>query len=125
MKVVSNYNSKLETRISKILSANLVLHKRQFWVNRKSYDFRFWNTNFLLEVQGDFWHANPQIYKPDDILNHPFKKVTASSLWRKDRKKKENAEKNGYKLIYLWETDINVMSDEDILYYIKKMIKTN
>ena len=59
-----------------------------------------WGYNFdvmlrdkiLIEVNGDFWHANPQRYKESDIL---LKNLTAKDIWDKDRKKMNKATNNG------------------------------
>jgi G:T-mismatch repair DNA endonuclease (very short patch repair protein) len=98
--------SKLELLVKDTLEKLNVNFKSQFFVTRKSYDFKILGTPFLLEVNGDFWHANPKLYKFDDILNHGVVKKTAKELWEKDAEKKEIAEKYGYKVITFWEKDI-------------------
>lgn len=47
----------------------------------KFYDFRIVGHNILIEVNGDYWHANPQIYKPDDIVYRPFNKKREQLRW--------------------------------------------
>ena len=113
--LVTNYNSKLESRVSEILSQFNIEHTKQFWINRKSYDIRINKTKYIIEVQGDFWHGNPQLYCENDKLNHPLKPILAKELWEGDLKKRKNAEKYNYVIIYLWESDINKMNDEEIL----------
>ena len=39
-----------------------------------------------------------------------------------DRYKKQIAESNGYKVIYIWESEINKMNDGEILQYIENQI---
>ena len=112
--LVANYDSKLERRISDILSQYNIEHTKQFWINRRSYDIRINKSRFIIEVQGDFWHGNPNLYCENAILNHPLKPVSAKELWESDLKKRKNAEKYNYSIIYLWEFDINKMSDEEI-----------
>jgi G:T-mismatch repair DNA endonuclease (very short patch repair protein) len=59
--------------------------------------------DILLEVHGDYWHANPNIYgegkKP--LNNNQLYKID------RDRIKKEKAEKLGFTLYYIWEEEIH------------------
>lgn len=57
----------------------------------------------IIEVNGDYWHANPDLYKSDTIMKENLK---AENIWIKDKIKKENAEKHGYKILSVWEKDI-------------------
>jgi len=101
------YSSKLETKISDCLDKLNISHVRQFYIGRKIYDIKISNSDIIIEINGDFWHGNPKIYKENDIINHPFKSAIAKDLWEKDRKKKIIAENKGYKVIYIWEKEIN------------------
>ena len=118
---VCGFSSKLDDRISKILCKNNIEHIRQKWINQKSYDIQISNTNLLIEVQGDFWHANPEIYKSDDIVLIDDG-IPAYKIWEKDKNKKINAEKYGYVILYMWETDINNLNDNELLYIISNSI---
>ena len=76
------------------------------------YDIRIKNTNILIEINGDFWHANPNKYGADDVLkfsstNH----IKAKDVWRKDQKNKVFAENKNYKVLYVWESDIADKND--------------
>lgn len=76
------------------------------------YDIRIKNTNILIEINGDFWHANPNKYNADDILkfsstNH----IKAKDVWRKDEKNRKFAENKNYKVLYVWESDIEGKND--------------
>ena len=103
------YISKTELIVKNFLDDNLIKYTQQVFVNRRNYDFLINNTKILIEVQGDYWHANPIKYKTGDLIKYPNKNVvTADSVWDNDFKKKLNAEKYGYKIIYLWEQEINL-----------------
>jgi very-short-patch-repair endonuclease len=70
------------------------------------FDFALENKKVLIEFQGDLFHANPEQYKPNDIVNVAFKgEKKASEIWERDREKKDIAEAQGYTLIYVWESD--------------------
>jgi G:T-mismatch repair DNA endonuclease (very short patch repair protein) len=74
---------------------NLVLKKKY------QYDFRVKDTNILIEVQGDYWHANPKIYtKPDELTERQLFKI------EQDKKKAKFAANHGYRILYIWEQDI-------------------
>ena len=76
-----------------------------------SYDIEILEQKIFIEINGDFWHANPMKYKADDILNFPhIGKIQVADIWKHDQLKYEQACKNGYAVIYIWETDLKQMS---------------
>lgn len=62
--------------------------------------------NFVIEINGDFWHANPRKYKSEDILNIGKNGKTAKEIWDKDKLKIDYYNKEGMKNLVLWEYDI-------------------
>jgi len=104
----SNLVSKLEYKVREVLDKNNIFYTPQVFVGGKSYDIKIRNSNILIEVQGDYWHANPKKYKPNDVIPYPNNVIKkAKEVWLKDEEKKINAMKYGYNVLYLWETDIN------------------
>lgn len=70
------------------------------------YDFLI--ENYIFEINGDYWHASPKIYKETDLIKYPGNLIlSAKEVWERDLFKKDLAELNGYKVIYFWESDIN------------------
>jgi G:T-mismatch repair DNA endonuclease (very short patch repair protein) len=112
------YVSSHEIRIQKILNELDIEYTANGFLYSYNWDFIFRN-KIILEIQGDFWHANPNSYKETDIL---LDGLSVAEVWDKDKRKKEKVEKNGYTVHYLWETDILQMSDEDIIEYLKKIL---
>jgi len=111
-------NSSLEIRIERILKENNINFKPQYNIGRFFFDFIVFPKT-LIEVNGDFWHANPNKYLEEDKLNFPGgKKIKAEDIWTKDKNKKDTAERNGYKVMYLWEKDMNKMTDDEIIKFI-------
>lgn len=101
--------SKLENKIISILNDLNIPIETQFKFNKyfHKYDIHILNTNILLEINGDFWHANPKLYKSNDELNFPRKnKIKALDIWNKDKKNIEYAISENYIVIQLWESDI-------------------
>jgi len=84
-------------------------------IGHKQYDFGCRKSRVLLEVQGDYWHGNKNIYKEEDL--NPIQKTNIS----RDILKKEFAEKHNMKLFYIWEEDIN-SGNFEVLKQIKEYI---
>jgi very-short-patch-repair endonuclease len=64
------------------------------------HDFYIPSINLLCEVDGDYFHSNPEKYKKED-LNEMQRKNR-----RRDEKKTRGALGIGYKIERFWETDI-------------------
>ena len=112
--------SKIELFVGQLLLNFGVSFTKQFELKEGKknfyYDFLLNDYNIIIEVNGDFWHANPALYKNDDTINYPGKgEIEASEIWERDIKKQTIAEKHGYVVIYLWETDIKKCSTEQEL----------
>ncbi len=102
--------SSLNVKFQNLLDSLNITYEQEFclWhdeINPKFYDFKI--DKYIFELNGDFWHANPDKYSSSDILHFPGGDITAQEIWDKDKLKRELAEKNGYKIIYYWEHQIN------------------
>ncbi|HNC57646.1 MAG TPA: hypothetical protein PLP33_19570 [Leptospiraceae bacterium] len=77
-----------------------------------SYDLWIENTNLLIEVNGDYWHANPCLYQENDyILYGSNKNKIAKEIWEKDLTKIDFAKSKGYEVYVIWEQDIKTASE--------------
>lgn len=61
-------------------------------------DFKF--RNFVIEFDGDFWHAHNRL--AEDIVHH---NVTAKEIWEKDELKNLTYKKAGFTVIRVWQSD--------------------
>lgn len=83
--------------------------KKEKWMSSKSlnlkcsYDFTY--NNKIIEFNGDYWHANPKYNKPNDIIRGL--NITAQDKWNHDKQKIELANKRGYEVLVIWESDYN------------------
>jgi len=68
------------------------------------YDFIIHNRRILIEVNGDYWHVNPKIY--GDKLFKDLKDYQRSKIII-DLKKKIYAHERNFRVITIWENDIN------------------
>jgi very-short-patch-repair endonuclease len=59
----------------------------------------------ILDINGDYVHANPKYYLEEDVILLPNSKYTAKEKWESDRLRKEKLELLGYKVVVIWESD--------------------
>lgn len=102
--------SKLELETLSVL-ANLYDIEPQKWISNengvhRSFDAKLSNTSILIEINGDYWHANPSIYTVGDLISYPGGPIKVEELWDRDQFKRDLAESHGYKLITFWESEI-------------------
>lgn len=72
-----------------------------------AYDIFIEEWKCIFEVNGDYWHANPNIYFKDDLIQYGTKKfIPASEVWQKDAAKLDKARSLGYDVIMIWESDL-------------------
>ena len=85
-------------------------------------DFYDKTKNLVIEFLGDYWHANPDKYKSDDIINRHGTYVNVNSIWEADESRKNIIKETLNNPIYIeiWESDWNNNPDkiiEEILKY--------
>ena len=87
------------------------------------YDIKIKNSNILIEINGDFWHANPKKYNAEDVLNFSATNhIKAKDIWKKDEKNRKFAEKNNYKVLYIWESDVDGKEEIQIKKHLLNLI---
>jgi len=118
----NKWQSNLEKRIYNLLNELQIEFTTQKFFKNYSYDFYIDSIGLFIEVHGDFWHANPVIYKANDELSFPGGNIVAKDLWKKDKHKKMLVEKCGYKLISIWESEMKCDRNK-LLYILIEKIK--
>jgi G:T-mismatch repair DNA endonuclease (very short patch repair protein) len=103
-KEVVKKKSGIEEKVEKIIEKFDIPYTEQACVGKYTVDFLV-NDQYIIECYGDFWHCNPTKYT-GSFFNRGVKK-TAQEIWERDKKRKEELEKMGYKFLCLWETEIN------------------
>jgi hypothetical protein len=83
-------------------------------IHVKYYDIKI--NNLLIEINSNFFHANPNYYKEDDIINYKGKRI-AKQIWEDDKFKWTIAVEQNYNLLVLWEDDI-----KNNMEYVKQQI---
>lgn len=94
--------NKLEKFVSDILDENKIEYKFQFFIKTKdgickSYDFKIKDTNILIEIDGDYWHGNPN-------TKYHFYKLNEVKI--NDQLKDQIALDSGYLLLRFWESEV-------------------
>jgi len=119
-----------EKRMAKILDDNNIFYIRNFSLNFykngktkwRLFDFLI-EGRLLLEMQGNYFHANPKMYSPEDrIVVAKSSRKMAKDIWEYDRVKKQLGVDSGYKTEELWEDDFVGMSDKEVVKKINKYL---
>lgn len=91
----------IEEKIKKLLDKYNIGYYYNKQLGQYKPDFQIKNTKLIIEVQGDYFHCNPYLYKEG-----PEDEIQIKTIF-KDYYKKCFYLSNGYTLIELWENDIN------------------
>ena len=98
---LSNKKSKLETKFENILNILNIEYIFQYEFKGKLFDFYLKKYNILIEVDGDFYHCNPNSKNKEQL--YEVQKLTIKN----DDIKNKLCLENNIKLIRYWEKDIN------------------
>lgn len=113
-----NYKiNKIETIVQNKIKEMELDFKYSVIIGYNQYDFGNKKHKILIEVQGDYWHSNPNLYSEKDLNE------TQKNKKKRDEEKKLFAEKNGFELYYIWESEIYNNEYILILNKIKDKIK--
>jgi very-short-patch-repair endonuclease len=64
------------------------------------YDFYLPQSNLIIEIDGDYWHGNPDKYEKDELKKHQIR------AQRVDEYKNKWALLHGIPILRIWESDI-------------------
>jgi very-short-patch-repair endonuclease len=92
--------SKLEQRIFDSLKIEGL--EQQLFFGPYSYDMADRKNKKIIEINGTFWHADPRVYKEDEVL---LSGLNAKSIWERDEIKIKYAEQRGWQVLTIWELD--------------------
>lgn len=104
--------SRIEASLSNYIKENynfLVEDNKRVYLDGLEIDIYLPELKLGIEVNGDFFHKNPRLYKdPNELANLPRsdKSLLVSDIWKRDADKLELAKSKGIKLIQIWEYDI-------------------
>lgn len=98
-------HSKLHENIRTVLNLDSYNFIPEKIINNYIVDEYNEDKKIILEINGDYVHANPKIYKSNDIIKLYGVRYTAQEKWESDKLKKDNLERLGYTVIVIWESD--------------------
>ena len=76
--------------------------------NKKfNYDAKVGNT--IYEFNGDYWHGNPQVFSPTDLV-YTKKPITAKEAYDRTLEKEKILRDHGYQVVSIWEYDWDKMT---------------
>jgi len=98
-------HSKLHDNISKALDLINYNFKSEQIINNYIVDELNVDKKVIIEINGDYVHANPKKYSAGDIIKVYGNRYTAQEKWDSDKIRTEKLQKLGYKVIIIWESD--------------------
>lgn len=113
---MSNKMTAPERVFSEMMKELEVEFEMQKIVGKKIYDFYIPHVNMIVEVDGDYWHANPIIYEGKELNKIQLRNV------KNDKFKDVLATGHGFKIERVWEYDLNNNYNEQKKRF-KKMLK--
>lgn len=90
-------------------------------IKPKELDFYLPDLKFAIEYNGSYWHADPRLYKENDIVHGK----RAVDIWQRDNLKKQLCEQNNIKLFVINEYDWLNDKDKVICNLLKTINKIN
>ena len=118
--MIDKIYSSIESKVTNHLDKLNISYIKRFMIGKKFYDIKL--DNILIEVNSDYWHANPNTYKHNDIMKFPFRNIKANVIWQRDEIKKQIAESYGYSVVYIWESDMKDLNDDYLIEFLNKKI---
>jgi very-short-patch-repair endonuclease len=79
-------------------------YKNNIRVGKYNVDFINEAKKHIIEVYGDYWHCNPEIY-PDDFIQHHLGK-SAKEIRLRDLNRQKVLESQGYTVTVVWESNL-------------------
>ena len=90
--------------------------------DKKLYFFDFYipELNFVIELNGDYWHCKPDKYSCDYI--HELRHMTAKEIWEYDNHRNESISNDmGHNLEIIWESDVRNHKSDVIFNLVNKI----
>lgn len=107
---IHGFNTKPEQAVKKILLENNIDFITPFSLKHKLYDLYLPKYNVIIEVDGCYWHSKGIL--PENMSDQQLRR------WKNDRYKDSLAMRNGYKIMRVWEDEINTSTLLERIYKI-------
>jgi len=93
----------IEKKVEDYLKLREINYKYNFIISNNQFDFLLIDYSIIIEVHGDYWHANPKIYGSGKIELNDRQVFKVKRDIEKNNYIKENT---NYNILYIWESDI-------------------
>ena len=122
-KIIPNKDSKPE----KLLQSTLDIQKIKYEKHKTliGQPDIFIEPNICIFVDGDYFHANPEKFKPDDIIHKKPVIITAKEIWEKDIRITTKLKQDNYIVIRIWASIILKNTIEAIKLIKKEMTQVS
>jgi G:T-mismatch repair DNA endonuclease (very short patch repair protein) len=101
--------------VREYLDQNNIIYIQEYIIENTYFaDFYLKEFNSIIEVYGDYWHGNPEIYSNNKT---ELNEIQISNI-KRDKRRNAHIRKMGYDVYIIWETEIK----NDIDYFMGKII---
>ena len=97
-----NFPNKVEQKVQQLLPSTFVGNQ---FIENLQVDFVDYDRKIIVEVNGDFWHMNPELFESN--YYNKVMGMTAKEIWNREQEKITRLKNMGYEVITIWESDIN------------------
>ena len=94
-------------------------NEKPFLIGSRIPDFVHFTEKKIIETMGDYFHANPKIYKADDIV----KGIKAGIIQRKDKERLKEIKIEGFQILVIWESEFK--NRKKVITKINKFLEKN
>jgi G:T-mismatch repair DNA endonuclease (very short patch repair protein) len=81
------------------------------------------NHKIVFEMYGEFWHADPNLFKENDIIHKYTGGKTASEIWAYDEMREKHIQNCGYNIFIIWESELKSENLDKTKAKISKLIE--
>lgn len=111
-------NTKPELYTKKLLEQLNVVFIQQYELSGFYYDFFLPEHNVLIEVNGDYFHSNPTKY-----VRSKWNRMQKKN-YKRDKIKLAVALRKGYRIFYIWESDLKAGKIKHVRNHLKEELET-
>ena len=111
-------DTKIEIKIQnflKQLKINFIPHKYIKIKHAYQCDIFIPSLNLVIECDGDYWHGNPKMYSKEKLNEKQVKQK------QNDKQRTKELKEKGYKVLRLWESEINKMELDNFKKKLEKL----
>lgn len=113
----NNAGTWIENEVERALISANIRYDSQWEFGRNTIDFYVPDKKIAIEVNGDFWHANPEIYGKTKPLHRYHARVIA-----KDTLKLAKLREAGIEVMVVWEKDLTEKRNETLKQLISDIV---